>query len=65
MLTYQPVWEDCLRILIPEMNPFILRQLMSNRHEVEDAAAEEADVTSHANVLSFLNDQLLDKVVYE
>ena len=66
MLSLQPSWDDCFKILIPDMNPILLRQLMVNRCEVNDVEnAEEADKTSYENVLTYLNDQLLDKTQYE
>ena len=66
MLSLQPSWDDCFKILIPDMNPILLRQLMVNRCEVNDVEnAEEADKTSYENVLTYLNDQLLDKTHYE
>ena len=66
MLSLQPSWDDCFKILIPDMNPILLRQLMVNRCEVNDVEnAEEADKTSYENGLTYLNDQLLDKTLYE
>ena len=63
MMTLSPAWDDCLRILIPNMNPMLLRQLMSNRSEVNDIdSVDDSDKTSHENVLNYLNCQLLDKV---
>ena len=63
MMTMSPAWDDCLRILIPNMNPMLLRQLMSNRSEVNDIdSVDDSDKTSHENVLNYLNGQLLDKV---
>ena len=48
------------------MNPMLLRQLMVNRCEVNDLEnSEEADKTSYQNVLTYLNDQLLDKTHFE
>lgn len=66
MLSLQPSWDDCFKILIPDMNPMLLRQLMVNRCEVNDLEnSEEADKTSYQNVLTYLNDQLLDKTHFE
>lgn len=65
LLNIQPSWDDCFKILIPYMNPLLLRQLLTNRPEVNDADAEEADKSSYEQVLNYINDQLLDKSLYE
>ena len=29
-------WDDCLSIIVPNVNPMLMRQLMKNRCEVND-----------------------------
>ena len=66
MLSLSPSWEDCYKILVADMNPMLMRQLLSNRSEICDPDnAEEADKSSYQTVLNYLNDQLLDKTKYE
>ena len=66
MLSLQPSWEDCYKILVPDMNPMLMRQLLINRPEFRDEAnADEADRNSFQTVSNYLNDQLLDKTKYE
>ncbi len=66
MLSLQPSWEDCFKILVPSMNPFLLRQLLKNRCENQDAdSCDEADKMAYEAVLNYLNDQLQDKTLYE
>ena len=66
MLSLSPSWEDCYKILVADMNPMLMRQLLSNRPEICDQDnAEEADKSSYQTVLNYLNDQLLDKTKYE
>ena len=66
MLSIQPSWEDCYKILVPDMNPMLMRQLLSNRPEILDQDnAEESDIASYNTVLNYLNDQLLDKTNYD
>ena len=63
LLTLNPSWDDCLRSVFPNMNPLLMRQLMSSRAEVNDVNnVDESDKTSHGNVLNYLNNHLLDKV---
>ena len=66
MLSIQPSWEDCYKILVPDMNPMLMRQMLSNRPEILDQEnAEESDISSYQTVLNYLNDQLLDKTNYD
>ena len=66
MLSLSPSWEDCYKILVADMNPMLMRQLLINRPEICDQDnAEEADKSSYQTVLNYLNDQLLDKTKYE
>lgn len=63
LMNLSPAWDDCLRIMVPNMNPMLMRQLMRNRCEVNDVDNVcDADKATHTIVLKHLNDQLLDKV---
>ena len=66
MLSLQPSWEDCYKVLVPDMNPILMRQLLTNRCEVNDAEnVEDADKSSYEVVLHYINDQLLERTEYE
>ena len=66
MMNLQPSWDDCLKTLVPDMNPMLMRQLMTNRCEVNDLDnVEEADKSSYETVLNYLNDQLQAKTQFE
>ena len=66
MLSLQPSWEDCYKILVPDSNPLLMRQLLTNRCEVNDTEnVEDSDKSSYDVVLEYLNDQLLEKTEYE
>ena len=66
MLSLQPSWEDCYKILVPDMNPMLMRQLLTNRPEFcDEGNCDESDKTSYQTVMNHINDQLLDKCKYE
>lgn len=66
MLNLQPSWDDCFKLLLPHSNPLLLRQLLKNRCEVNDQEnCEESDKMAYDQVLNHINDQLLDKTLYE
>jgi hypothetical protein len=65
-MTSNPAWDECLRIMMADSNPLLVRQLMTNRSEVNDLdGTEDSDKTAHETVLTHVNNQLLDRVEYE
>ena len=53
LMNLSPAWDDCLRIMVPNMNPMLMRQLMKNRCEVKSMMSTIYVIATHTIVLTF------------
>ena len=53
LMNLSSAWDDCLCIIVPNVNPMLMRQLMKNRCEVKSMMSTIYVIATHTIVLTF------------